>query len=109
MMEKLSRFWSHKSWKVRHGLLQFVAEAVSTTGEAALAPPRDENSWVLNHVIQLVGDPERCGSASMHHEWQQRQNAKLSMLGAFSNAGLPQFLIPDSCTCAHTNRSIGGK
>eukprot|EP00775_Hariotina_reticulata_P009313 gene9313-9478_t len=39
-------------------LLQFVAEAVSTTGEAALLPPKDESSWVLHKVIQLVGDPE---------------------------------------------------
>ena len=59
MMEKLSRFWTHKNWKVRHGLLQFVAEAISTTGEAALAIPRDDSNWVLNKVIQLVGDPER--------------------------------------------------
>eukprot|EP00878_Enallax_costatus_P031208 GHUV01034104.1.p1 GENE.GHUV01034104.1~~GHUV01034104.1.p1 ORF type:complete len:529 (+),score=166.68 GHUV01034104.1:627-2213(+) len=58
MMEKLSKLWSHKSWKVRHGLLQFVAEAVSTTGEAALVPPRDEDNWVLTYVIKLVGDPE---------------------------------------------------
>jgi hypothetical protein len=59
MMDKLSRFWNHKHWKVRHGLLQFAAEAISCTGEAVLAPPRDESSWVLNKVIQLVGDPER--------------------------------------------------
>lgn len=65
MMEKLGRFWGHKHWKVRHGLLQLVAEAVSTTGEAALIPPRDESSWVLHHVIQLVGDPERY-AVSMH-------------------------------------------
>ncbi|WIA41106.1 hypothetical protein OEZ86_004736 [Tetradesmus obliquus] len=58
MMDKLSRFWNHKHWKVRHGLLQFVAEAISCTGEAVLAPPRDESTWVLNKVIQLVGDPE---------------------------------------------------
>lgn len=59
MMEKLNRFWSHKNWKVRHGLLQFVAEAVSVTGEAALAIPKDDSNWVLHKVIQLVGDPER--------------------------------------------------
>eukprot|EP00882_Tetradesmus_deserticola_P019224 GHRQ01020678.1.p1 GENE.GHRQ01020678.1~~GHRQ01020678.1.p1 ORF type:complete len:395 (+),score=156.04 GHRQ01020678.1:455-1639(+) len=58
MMEKLSRFWNHKHWKVRHGLLQFVAEAVSCTGEAVLAPPRDESTWVVHKMIQLVGDPE---------------------------------------------------
>lgn len=58
-MERLGRFWNHKHWKVRHGLLQLVAEAVSTMGEAVLVPPRDEGNWVLNRVIQLVGDPER--------------------------------------------------
>ncbi|KAF8062702.1 clasp1b [Scenedesmus sp. PABB004] len=58
MMEKLGRFWGHKHWKVRHGLLQFVAEAVATTGEAALLAPRDEAAWVLHKVIALVGDPE---------------------------------------------------
>lgn len=59
MMDKLGRFWGHKNWKVRHGLLQFVAEAVCSTGEAVLAIPRDDSNWVLHKVIQLVGDPER--------------------------------------------------
>lgn len=59
MLEKLNRFWGHKNWKVRHGLLQFVAEAISTTGEPALAIPRDDSNWVLHKVIQLVGDQER--------------------------------------------------
>lgn len=59
MMDKLSRFWGHKNWKVRHGLLQFVAEAVCSAGEAALLIPRDDSNWVLHKVIQLVGDPER--------------------------------------------------
>jgi hypothetical protein len=65
MMERLGRFWGHKNWKVRHGLLQFVAEAVATTGEAALVPPRQgaqgdaDSGWVLHRVIGLVGDPER--------------------------------------------------
>jgi hypothetical protein len=60
MMERLGRFWAHKSWKVRHGLLQFVAEAISISGEGALALPRDEANWVLHRVIALVGDAERC-------------------------------------------------
>jgi hypothetical protein len=59
MMDKLSRFWAHKNWKVRHGLLQFVAEAVCAAGEAALLIPRDDSNWVLHKVIALVGDPER--------------------------------------------------
>lgn len=59
MMDKLNRFWAHKNWKVRHGLLQFVAEAVCSAGEAVLAMPKDNSNWVLHKVIQLVGDPER--------------------------------------------------
>lgn len=65
-MEKLGRFWGHKHWKVRHGLLQFVAEAVATSGETALVPPRDESAWVLHKAIALVGDPERCVIAWLH-------------------------------------------
>jgi hypothetical protein len=59
MMDKLGRFWGHKNWKVRHGLLQFVAEAVCSVGEPILVIPRDDSNWVLHKVIQLVGDGER--------------------------------------------------
>jgi hypothetical protein len=59
MMDKLQRFWAHKAWKVRHGLLQFVAEAICSAGEAVLTIPKDDSGWVLHKVIQLVGDPER--------------------------------------------------
>lgn len=59
VMDKLARSWGHKNWKVRHGLLQFVAEAVCSVGEPVLVIPKDDNSWVLHNVIKLVGDSER--------------------------------------------------
>lgn len=45
---------------MRHGLLQFVAEAVCMLGDSALAS-RDspEPKAVISHVIRLVEDPER--------------------------------------------------
>ena len=79
MMQKLGGFWAHKHWKVRHGLLQYVAEAISTIGEAVLVQPRDEGAWVLHRVIMLVSDPERCANSvrgvrhvvcSMHAEFR---------------------------------------
>ncbi|GBF91808.1 hypothetical protein Rsub_04913 [Raphidocelis subcapitata] len=58
-LAKLSRFWEHKSWKVRHGLLQFVAEAVCTLGEEALAArDPDHTRELIGHVVGLVEDPE---------------------------------------------------
>jgi hypothetical protein len=46
--------------QVRHGLLQFVAEAVCTLGEEALAA-RDpaHTRELVGHVVALVEDPER--------------------------------------------------
>jgi hypothetical protein len=60
MNDRLSRFWAHKHWKVRHGLLQFVAEAVCMMGGAALAA-RDAAGpkTAVTQVIRLVEDPER--------------------------------------------------
>ena len=59
-MDRLARFWAHKHWKVRHGLLQFVAEMVCMLGEQAVAArePHDPKA-VLNQVLRLVEDPER--------------------------------------------------
>ncbi|KAI8476813.1 MAG: clasp N terminal-domain-containing protein [Monoraphidium minutum] len=59
MMERLSRFWAHKHWKVRHGLLQFVAEAVVMLGESALASRDSQDpKAVVGHVLRLVEDSE---------------------------------------------------
>ncbi|GBF89721.1 hypothetical protein Rsub_02891 [Raphidocelis subcapitata] len=59
MNDRLARFWAHKHWKVRHGLLQFVAEAVCMLGEAALAS-RDaaDPHAVISQIIKLVEDSE---------------------------------------------------
>jgi hypothetical protein len=60
-LDRLGRFWAHKNWKVRHGLLQFVAEAVCTLGEDALAARDPEHTRELvRHVVALAEDPERC-------------------------------------------------
>jgi hypothetical protein len=59
MNDRLARFWAHKHWKVRHGMLQFMAEAVCMLGDAALAT-RDDARGVLTQIVRLVEDPERC-------------------------------------------------
>ncbi len=61
MIDRISRFWGHKHWKVRHGLLQFVAEAICLAGPSVLAPTRagDEKTSVTHQVIKLAEDPER--------------------------------------------------
>lgn len=60
MNERLARFWAHKHWKVRHGLLQFVAEAVCMLGSAALdARDAPEPHAMVGQVLRLVEDPER--------------------------------------------------
>lgn len=79
MMDKLSRFWGHKNWKVRHGLLQFVAEAVCHTGEAVLVIPRDDSNWVLHKVIQLVGDPERCVLCAHKEQTSVKTHASIKL------------------------------
>jgi hypothetical protein len=45
---------------VRHGLLQFLAEAVCTLGGAALpAPGSTKAKELVGHVVGLMEDPER--------------------------------------------------
>eukprot|EP00798_Chlamydomonas_sp_ICE-L_P002597 gene2597-30992_t len=56
VLEKMSRFWSHRHWKVRHGILQTVAEAVSR-GTPGLLSNKDQNSYLITQVINLVEDP----------------------------------------------------
>ena len=58
LMDRLRKQWAHKNWKVRHGLLQFVAEAVCMIGEAALTC-KDEQYAVLHQIIKMVEDSER--------------------------------------------------
>lgn len=61
IMDKLTRFWGHKHWKVRHGLLQFTAEGVCSKGAAVLVATRagDPTSSVVHQVVKLLEDPER--------------------------------------------------
>jgi CLIP-associating protein 1/2 len=53
--EKISAFWSHRSWKVRHGLLEVVAEVVSVLG-SSLIPMKDQSNAVLRQVLKLLED-----------------------------------------------------
>jgi hypothetical protein len=61
-LDRLGRFWVHRNWKVRHGLLQFVAEAVCTLGDQALAARSGPGHTreLVDHVLGLAEDPERC-------------------------------------------------
>jgi len=38
VIPKLARFWTHRNWKVRHGLLQTMAEAVSKSIPGMIPP-----------------------------------------------------------------------
>jgi hypothetical protein len=58
VMERLRKCWTHKNWKVRHGVLQFVAEAIVVVGEPVLGS-REGPLAVLPHVIKLLEDPDR--------------------------------------------------
>ncbi|KXZ51447.1 CLASP protein [Gonium pectorale] len=57
VLDKLSPFWHHKSWKVKHGLLEVVAEVVSTTG-ASFLRGRDQNNAVLKQIVCMMDEPE---------------------------------------------------
>ncbi|PNH11648.1 CLIP-associating protein 1 [Tetrabaena socialis] len=57
ILEKLGPLWQHKSWRVKHGLLEVLAEVVSTTGPSALGG-RDQNNAVLKQVVRLMEDAD---------------------------------------------------
>ncbi len=53
VIPRMSRFWSHRSWKVRHGVLQTVAQAVE------MGVPRllNHQEMIVTQVVNLVEDP----------------------------------------------------
>lgn len=58
MWDKLSQHWSHKHWKVRHGLLEVVAEVAATLGAGAL-PAKDQGaSPMVKQVVKMLDDNE---------------------------------------------------
>ena len=55
---KLVRFWTHRAWKVRHGVLQTMAEAVASGGAAMMQGPKgDQSDYIITQVLNLVEDP----------------------------------------------------
>ena len=59
VMEKMSRFWNHRAWKVRHGVLQTIAEAVAADTPGILAS-KEQNEYIITQVVNLVEDPNEC-------------------------------------------------
>ncbi|GIL71392.1 hypothetical protein Vretifemale_1954, partial [Volvox reticuliferus] len=57
ILDKLAPLWNHKSWKVKQGLLEVLAEAVSTAGATFLGD-RDQNNAVLKQVVRMMEEPE---------------------------------------------------
>ena len=56
VIPRLARFWTHRSWKVRHGVLQTLAEAVAS-GIPMLLNHKDQNNYIITQVVNLVEDP----------------------------------------------------
>ncbi len=54
VIPRLSRFWTHKNWKVRHGILQTIAEAVAAEIPGMLS---NQTNYLVTQVINLVEDP----------------------------------------------------
>ncbi|GLI59247.1 hypothetical protein VaNZ11_001093 [Volvox africanus] len=57
VLDKLAHLWNHKSWKVKQGLLEVLAEAVSGAGASFLGD-RDQNNAVLKQVVRMMEEPE---------------------------------------------------
>ncbi|EFJ48812.1 CLIP-associating protein [Volvox carteri f. nagariensis] len=57
VLEKLAHLWQHKSWKVKQGLLEVIAEVVSTAGASFLGG-RDQNNAVLKQIVRMMEEPD---------------------------------------------------
>lgn len=55
VVPRLSRFWTHRSWKIRHGILQTFAEAVSS-GIPDVLNHKNSNTYLITQVVNLVED-----------------------------------------------------
>jgi hypothetical protein len=49
VLERLSRFWTHRAWKVRHGILQTVAEAISS-GTPSIFASKSQTTYLITQV-----------------------------------------------------------
>jgi hypothetical protein len=54
MLERLSRFWTHRAWKVRHGILQTVAEAISS-GMPGIFASKTQTTYLITQVSKAIG------------------------------------------------------
>ncbi|GFR45537.1 hypothetical protein Agub_g6930 [Astrephomene gubernaculifera] len=57
VLDKFSSLWQHKNWKVKQGLLDVIAEVVSTVGASFLGG-RDQNNALLKQVVRMLEDPD---------------------------------------------------
>ncbi|GLC37256.1 hypothetical protein PLESTB_001143100 [Pleodorina starrii] len=57
VLDRLAPLWQHKSWKVKQGLLEVLAEVVSTSGASFLGG-RDQNNAVLKQIVRMMEEPE---------------------------------------------------
>eukprot|EP00200_Dunaliella_tertiolecta_P007760 CAMPEP_0202389096 /NCGR_PEP_ID=MMETSP1127-20130417/81105_1 /ASSEMBLY_ACC=CAM_ASM_000462 /TAXON_ID=3047 /ORGANISM="Dunaliella tertiolecta, Strain CCMP1320" /LENGTH=266 /DNA_ID=CAMNT_0048990739 /DNA_START=32 /DNA_END=829 /DNA_ORIENTATION=- len=56
LLQKMARFWNHRAWKVRHGVLQTVAEAIAAETPGILKS-KDQNEYIITQVVNLMEDP----------------------------------------------------
>jgi hypothetical protein len=53
VVPRMSRFWTHRNWKVRHGVLQTFAQAI----ENGIPKLMNHQELIITQVINLVEDP----------------------------------------------------
>ncbi|KAG2454961.1 hypothetical protein HYH02_000787 [Chlamydomonas schloesseri] len=58
VLEKLNPLWQHKSWKVKHGLLEVIAEVASTGDVSTFISGRDQNNAVLKQIVRMMEEPD---------------------------------------------------
>ena len=56
LLQKMARFWSHRAWKVRHGVVQTVGEAISSDTPGILQR-KEQNEYLITQVVNLMEDP----------------------------------------------------
>ncbi len=67
VLERLSKFWTHRAWKVRHGVLQTVAEAVSS-GVPGILASKPQNDYLITQVGAYAAKTTSSNNPSMLHE-----------------------------------------
>lgn len=56
ILQKMARFWNHRAWKVRHGVLQTVAEAIAAE-TPGIMKNKEQNEYIITQVVNLMEDP----------------------------------------------------